>query len=332
MKTPTMEETINATNSLPSKGRNISTAAQIITAFLLVTSVWAFLSFLIFGVRKGAWQKKKSRTSFVLMSLATAAPAFAFVRVVSTQILLIIGNQELFELSAGNCYTVYSLNVISYTLAILCVYAYLWYRQRTLYSKPSLRHLNTRLINFISAMVMPLIAVGVISICVMFHMTEHIALPNIGCTFKFITSLGAKPLYALVTLTSLMQLVLFLLFLYPLRNFSSTPPSDFPKKKTYTRLRRIIKLASTSLILCILSDLIVSGVARSLQILLKTNTMLSTAVYDINLVVNVVSIMGSFENNTLIASSLFCGSRLTTQDLQSTASSKRKNTHSTTNL
>ena len=331
MKVPTDEETMNATNSLPNGGRNVAIAAQVITALLTTATVWTFFSFLVFGVRKGAWRGSKSRTPFVLMSLATAAPAFAFVRVLSTQALLVIGDPDLFDPSASNCSVVYSVNIISYSISILCVYTYLWYRQRTLYSKPSLRHLNTKFINLVSLSVMPLIAVGIVSICVLFHMTEHRAMPNLGCTFKFTPALGAKPLYALVTMTSVMQLALFLLFLYPLRNFSSSSPPDLPQKKTVVRLRRIIKLASTSLILCVLSDLIVSGVARSLQMFLKTNTVVSTAVYDLNLAVNIVCVMGSFENNTAIATSLFCGSKFSLSDLQS-VSSKRKNTHSTTQL
>ena len=334
----------NTTSTTPqhhiASGR-IYTAVQIVTAVLMITSAWAFASFLCYGLRRRAWRRRKNKTTATLMSLAVCAPVFTLLRLTFTQVLIAVAKLNATTTAHGEllCTVVSVVHNTAYMLSVLPIYVFLWYRQRTLYSKPSLRHLNTRAVNGVSIAVLPLMVAGLLAVNIMFFFIEHHITAEEGYTFRLNAKLGSAPVYALMATTFSVQVTLFLLFLYPLRNYAggnSGGGSEVRRAKTGKRLKSLIRLASLSITACVASDFVAMCATKALQSGMGTNTMLSIMIYDVNLLVNVVSIMFSFENYRQIATGSFhwalsavgcCGGLRNEYELSYLSGSSRRHQH-----
>lgn len=267
---------------------------QITTILLMFGCIWLFISFLKYGEKQKVWKQKVKNSK--LLTFAVIIPVFTLLRLILTQSLITFGyfgsKQEYSNLV---CMILTSTNTCLYATVLMLVYSFLWLRQRTLYSDPTLKHLNTKIINYISIFSLPLVFIGLLSICIFFLLSTHRHTEN-GCVFVFLDQLGTTALYLSNGFTCLSQIVLFLLFFYPLRRHIFLKSNRTNQSSSISRrLSLLIRQSSWCLICCIISDLISMLFAREIGLLYGHATAFSMTIYNVNLFVNILSIMFCFE-------------------------------------
>ena len=268
---------------------------QIILILLMTLSFWIFISLLIFGIKKKAWSLQKSRATTTLMTAALLCPFMLFLRLIFSQALLNFRRSASHTPEAEKiCFIITFMHRSFYAITTTLAYFFLWFRQRILYSKPLLNHLNTRLINTISISLPPIFIIGFVAINIMFFV-GHNQVNEHGCTYKFHADLGSTPLYICTIFTTITQIALFALLFRPLLIYHSVS-SDLQRKYMGQRLLYLIKLASITAFVSITSDVISLFVAQTIQTTYGMNTLLPGVVFDTNLAINVLSLIFCFED------------------------------------
>ena len=342
---------INATKTIrvisgPSFYQHSWILVQVITSALILGAIWAFVSLVTYATKTGKWNrsdKRKSKTAN-LLTLAALCPVMFFLQSLATQSLVIVDRTFANDVSGDRaCEVVIDASVVLFSFSTSPAYFFLWYRQKMLYSQPSLKHLNTRTVRFFSYLFLVLLLFGGMSSCFIHTIPVSYQMSNLGC----VRSQTKRPniLANLITVATLIlsQVILLGLFCHPLRLHksntevvrkassasrnstasSSTKMLKGKGKNKEERVYKAIRKATVSMLLCVSSD--ISAVVM-ITMVFKGNTpmCLSRVIYDISLFTNIVSVMFCFEEYSKILVGVCVPSKYIRQRRSTSASMKSK--------
>ena len=227
------------------------------------------------------------------MTLALFTPCMTAIKLCCTQATIIVG---LLKTGDFACEIAKDLSVGCFFASVLPAYFFLWKRQRIMYAQPSLKRLNTRTVNVLSYLAIGLLSVGGFGTCVLFILPFDSRISAIGCVDRESESNNELPylLAAVVMISS--QLIIFALFVHPLRlHKKNSVVVNRASSDVGKRLKRANVLATTSMTICTGSDLF-SLVLRAAVLPELVPLDFVNAIYDLSLVVNILSVMLSFED------------------------------------
>jgi len=195
------------------------------------------------------------------------------------------------------CKILQGASTFLYSLGTLCLYTFLWLRQRACYRNRSLRVLQSRLTNLLSKFVLPIYialkTVGIILTCTVWDFETSLE----GCLE---TSHSQTPIIVMYVASVVMHSVLLTLFLKPLKHHISFAPknlnsSDGIKGKD-NRLKKLVRRCVLSTALCVATDTLSFIVSMVIPSDLITKSIVINYIYDTDLILNIVFINGSFAN------------------------------------
>nr|XP_002128177.1 uncharacterized protein LOC100186669 [Ciona intestinalis] len=268
----------------------------IIGLLFSVASLYVFLSITIHRLRAIKRQKKeeiaqrqqsvRSRrskgTSPYMDNLSVVASMFAFMNCVSDQPLLYIKSP-----TNVTCKIIQSLSFVLYSAGIVCLYSFLWFRQRACYKNPTLSEMHGKFARILSSTILPLFIIMMLAGMILTGALWEFTTSDIGCIEVAQTR---TPLIVLFTGAVAMQGTLLTLFVYPLKRHAGFATSNvLPSDKL---LMALVKRSIITTGLCVLAD----ALAFIIAVALPTNTpfIVTNLLYDANLVCNVVCVVGSF--------------------------------------
>jgi len=192
------------------------------------------------------------------------------------------------------CSTSLKVHICLYAMPIICIYMFLWNRQRFLYRKPSLRSLNNKITRTMSRFVMSFMVVSVSVTIGLFMKTRHYESKNGNCHVN--TEIPeTSPWIVLVTSSVVFQITLLGLFVHPLLRGWRERRSVRIARRCHPRRNPLLlaKRAMISTLICVTSDLSAGAITCS-AIFQRNRILLSNVVYDLNLVINLFCIVCSF--------------------------------------
>lgn len=176
----------------------------------------------------------------------------------------------------------------NYILSLLSMYLVLWFRQRVFYQHPRLKHLSSKLIRFVSwAMCFVMIATMLATAVIFFGVGSYVGVIK-GCTVR--GPLTSSRWVMLIGCTSIFQIFLLVLFIYPLMKHKREVQRSFTCKKNDIIIQ-LIKRATVTSILSVVSDV---GFGLLILFLRREIVTISTFVCDVNIVFNAICVVMSF--------------------------------------
>ena len=186
------------------------------------------------------------------------------------------------------CKVLAKLVTVLLTLGIALVHLFLWFRQRLFFVQPPLKVLSNKFVKSISfsIIIVWLIFYTSTITCYLILVQHHF---NHECSI--VQSTENHPLYLATSwgfVNIVMQIGLLALFLYPMlkKRFWKTH-KDSRNSLLMRRVKKAVALTST----CLLSDIVIAAVSLSI---LKNISLF--AIFSINLLVNLLVIVGCFDN------------------------------------
>ena len=188
------------------------------------------------------------------------------------------------------CKVVVKLATVLLTLGIGLVYLFLWFRQRLFFVHPSLKALSNKFVNSIGfSIVIVWLIYYTSSIMYYLILVQHYF--NHECSTAL--SSANHLLYFMVSwviVNIAMQIGLLALFIYPiLKKGLWKTHEDSRNSQLMRRVKKAVALTST----CLISDIVAGSVTF---ILSKLDGSRFFAVFSINLLVNLLVIIGCFDN------------------------------------
>ena len=243
---------------------------------------------------------KSQLSSLLPQSRAERSARFAFamrlaylVAVLFTLGRLLCEHYELlaqyFGIQHDYCNTIVKIKVALSAIAILGIYVFLWIRQRFCYSDPAMAHLSSRATRYLSIASLALLILAQLVGSVLFLATRFYKITYRGC-YNYANTIPAELPWIWNILGTLgSQIMLLLLFLYPLTRHKSLVSSTTPFRTFLPVIQRAMVTAS----ICVVSDLV-----SSLLILLVSDTddIIPTLAYDISIVINVICVILSYSD------------------------------------
>ena len=302
--TESYNQTRNETENLVYKYSWIP--VQISTVLVFCGSTWVFLSLLKHGLNNNKFKRNsKNIKQANLMILALLTPLATMIRVLSIQSLLIIFYVAEEDYRTDHaCEIVADLSIFLFLCATLPIYIFLYYRQRILYIQPSLKHLNNKVVRFFSYLFVFLIIFGGAFSTVMYLYPTSYKMSKFGCTKRQVEAENLLPNYLAALITIISQLILFFLFTYPLRKHrQSSKRTSCNESNECKRVMRAIRLSTISMMICVTSD-ILAIVLVAFSVPKDSPRTTVSAIYDLSLFINVLSVLFSFNEYKSISKSL----------------------------
>nr|XP_039263092.1 uncharacterized protein LOC120339090 [Styela clava] len=176
-----------------------------------------------------------------------------------------------------------------YAVSMLFIYLSLWLRQRVFYQHPLLHHLSSRAVRFISWSVSVLLVTGIVFLGVFYMVTAtYVGTPR-GCTVVK-NPLTIVRWYLLVFILVPFQISLLALYSYPLIKHRLVAMGPTGKANHVIPMIRRAALAAA---FCSVSDIAFATVFLVYESDVMT---LTTYLYDINIVINLLGLIFSFQN------------------------------------
>jgi len=281
--------------------------AQISTVLVFCGSMWAFLSLLKYGFDNNKFKRNaKNIKQANLMILALLTPLITMIRTLSIQGLLIIF--YVYEENATTvdhaCEVVADLSIFLFLCATWPTYIFLYYRQRMLYKQPSLKHLNNKRVRFFSYLFIFFIICGGSFSTIIYLYPKSYKMSKYGCTKRQQEKENLLPNYLAALITIISQFILFFLFTYPLRKHKrANKKSSCNESSDSKRVIRAMRLSTISMAICVSSDILAIILVAVLVPKDSPRTTIS-AIYDLSLFVNVISVLFSFDEYKIISKTL----------------------------
>jgi len=303
---------LNSTEHGQSSSNIIWTLSLPFDLFLIATTLWMTLTFMVFGesyLRRKKEEKKEYSPGKVLI-FSMISPPFALIRLMVTFSLFFIGHKDTPQ-NRFLCEIVIDVSIASYMFSLIPFYLFLWFRQRVLYSQPFIRNLYTRWIKCLSSAIIICLIFGGIGSVILYLLPETYAGSPKGCV-NVSNMRYNTPDYMATALRVIGQAILLLLFLYPLLVHRKFQTSVFrgSKRKTTPGGDNVPEdpLLRTMLrsLCCTLASVLVDLAATISVSVLPKNVprVLTNLIYDISLVLNVIFIALCFEGHKAIFSAL----------------------------
>jgi len=260
--------------------------AEVINSMAIFIVLWVGISLILFGVRTKKWQNGQAN-QLNAGNFYTSAVVAIF-----SPLLRLAADQAVFNLrsskyySALLCEIVSDLTVAGYVISATCTYIFLWFRQHTLYQHPSMQQLRKRWLVNLSRFSFAFIICACVVTGVAFIWPMNYSKSLYGCKMKPRKSLTVWPLYMGNGIGMVGQSLLMFLFLHPLRSAST--------RSIAVRIKAIIKRSSVCAVLTVFSDLI-SMVSLAFVVPDDATTHVTTTIYEINCLINIFSVLLSFE-------------------------------------
>ncbi|XP_039263103.1 uncharacterized protein LOC120339098 [Styela clava] len=176
-----------------------------------------------------------------------------------------------------------------YAISMLCVYLVLWLRQRIFYRNPHLEHLSTRTVRFISWSLSVLLVTGILFLGIFYLTTAiYVGTPN-GCAVVK-NPITVVRWYLLMFLMVPFQVCLLALYSYPLIKHMLVCDAIAGNADHVIPL---IRRAAVAAGFCALTDI---SFAVIFLVYEQEEITLTTFLYDVNVVINVLGLILSFQN------------------------------------
>lgn len=287
--------------------------SQVVNSLLFVATAWMTRSMFAFGARNNAlrwwWRRRRTETGAPNGESKSSSG-----RLVMAALVCLIGSLFTFIVAqleiavdrlwgdAALCGAVMRASIVTYIASYVGTYLFMWYRMELLYAQPSVNKLRSPLVRLLSlAALFFIIAGSSTHTYALLYGTRHRAVPGAGCVqsrrdvpFGGHGSVTAAS-YACKSVTNA---IMFALFLYPLKRYKDRIAVYFVESRvgveTSHRLLRAMRLATSGMVACVVSDL----AATVVDVLVLPETApgaLINAIWDANLFVNLVSIIICFD-------------------------------------
>ena len=115
------------------------------------------------------------------------------------------------------CEVLIDFSIVIFSLSSLPVYVFLWYRQRILFSHPSLKRVNMNKIKFFSNLFIVLLFLGGGSSCFIKTIPVSYKMSKFGCVKRLHGDENMLESYTTAVTLVVSQVILFALFVHPLR-------------------------------------------------------------------------------------------------------------------
>ena len=277
---------------------NIWISVVIFHSIFIVISMWAIISFISYGKRKGKWEKNQNFTTKVLITLATLTPCFTLLRLILNSIIIIIGSRfSSIKYKDQFCEVIEDLTIILFFFALLPTYFFLWFRQRVFYTQPSFAYLYTTTIKVLSWASVTSLCIGGVFTVSMITLPLTSKMESYGCEYSLENTTYKLYFYIGAVIMIFSQIIIFTLFVYPLRVYKKTASKQrvSSTNKVNERMIKANRLATISMLICVISDFFPAAIV-ALALHKKTSTYLFNTTYDVSLIVNIFCIMLSFED------------------------------------
>ncbi|XP_077970771.1 uncharacterized protein LOC144425186 [Styela clava] len=209
---------------------------------------------------------------------------FTTLRIASQQLQLFLGGKSDFL-----CTVILKVRLVLYSLSILAIYTFLWARQRIMYKHPAISLYSSKRTQFASWYILFTLIIGIITTTVVFFTTRSHMKSDFGCALKKTSIPKFIPWLILIGTAVTFQTLLLALFLYPLvhhRQIIKNAQSGYQLADT---VKPVIKRVFLVTLACVISDVIAALVTIS-----TSTVLMSSILYDINLLVNMFGICLSF--------------------------------------
>jgi len=249
---------------------------------------WIIISITIYGIRNGKWKKENKLTSGNLSSRKIYMSAIlAMLSNFFCVVVNVLSNNYSYNEPCHNCFALCKLYDFAIFFTYFAILLFLWLRQRSFYLHPSLSVLNQflpiRLLNWTSLL---LLTVGVaVPAVVWLSGDNYTSSKTFVCVLKSVTEVNMNPWIVGLVLSLICQCMLLGLVVYPMYK-----QADVRKKRVY---RFIIRTSATAIV-CIIGNFTTLGLPYILAQTTRQFLFISTVV-DINLLINVFSLVFSFE-------------------------------------
>ena len=292
-KTVNFSKNINATSVCDEKAVNrlLQTewiVAEAYNAFAIIILVWITLSFLIYGVRTGKWQK--SKVSFQRPSKSSAVYTTVVIATNINLVHLLLGpvayNAGYNDHSSGLCEIFLDIWGVSYIFTVLGVYNFLWFRQRAIYQQHAVRSVRGKYWTAIHRTSAVIIATGYGVTIFSSAIPENYERSKYGCKLKPWQEFTTWPIYFGNVMKVLGQALLLYLFLKPL----CSRLSSFGGK----RIRKCMVRSTIYAIVAVTSD-ILTTIMFVYAIPEGSTAHVVFTTYDVNMLINTLGIAFTFE-------------------------------------
>lgn len=282
-------------------GENIDLEFWICTGFSVPLSLGALylgLTQIVFFFKKGNFGKNKKSTRKSSASLAPSRSLNNNAAILNFMIAFgctcaFLRAAVDFRLPYGRhndfgCNLAIKYKSVNYILSLLSMYLVLWFRQRVFYQHPRLKHLSSKLIRFVSwAMCFVMIATMLATSVIFFGVGKYVGVIK-GCTVH--GPLASSRWVMLIGCTSIFQIFLVGLFIYPLMKHKRAVQQSFARKKNDIIIQ-LIQRATVTSVLSVVSDV---GFGLLILFLRRDIVTFSTFVCDVNIVFNAICVVMSF--------------------------------------
>ena len=293
--------TMNNTTDVPSDHPDyLKGISQALTLINFVVDLWLLIAL----CRYSKLRRKSGRSGdnkMKILKWAACTPVIPLIRVLSTQLVVSIGTFVDPEKSDLGCEWAVDLSVCAYYAAMLSVYTFLWSRQRYIYTQPSMRHMDTRMIKFLSKMALLIMYVAGLALCVLFVWPFRYEMVAGDCQRRqgeVTTWTNEVFHYSSLAAMVTTQVIMFLLFVHPLLKFrhgSLAVNQDQVNRRLANATRQAALSTAVSS-----AAIFVSAVVASTLLPDHSPVHFSNAIYDVGLSIVVFSVVLSFERWTQI--------------------------------
>ncbi|XP_078491754.1 uncharacterized protein LOC144747570 [Ciona intestinalis] len=261
--------------------------AEIYNFMMICTVTWLVIAISIYGVRSGKWRKKYDVTDANAGAVYTSllcAFVFSYLRTISDQAAFNVGYGDV---TSRACEVSMDVSVTGYSLTIIGVYTFLWLKQRSLYHHPAISFLCNPALKVVSWCSILIVWVGWVAAAFVYLLSDNYNSSHKGCITKPRNEYKVWPIYMSNGIIIVGQSLMLFLFIYPLRQSRSSANTD--------RISAIVKRSAIFAGICVLSDLI-SMIILAFLVPATTTRHVTITVYDVNLFINLLSLLLSFES------------------------------------
>ncbi|XP_076813919.1 uncharacterized protein LOC143460335 [Clavelina lepadiformis] len=197
---------------------------------------------------------------------------------------------KLGESSSIICDPIRKSKAVLQCAVITCLYLVLWLRQRKFYGTPAMLHLSNKIIRFFSRSVIIIMAIANVLTITLYVATRGYQSSGRGCRLEWSSIWTKLPGLLQFIFTTLFQVILLGLFIYPLykhRVAMKSVVSNSPNNEI-----KVIKRVTLATVVAVVTDGLAGLVA--LVAFSKSFGALRQLIYDVDMLVNLLAIICSF--------------------------------------
>jgi len=262
--------------------------AELFNIFAIASLLWLTVSFFVYGLRTGKWEKAQVNNPVQVNAGSVYTAAVVSLIITLTHFLT---GQVAFNLGYHDqypypCEAVMDATIITYKLTIISVNAFLWFRQRSLYQHPASKSFQKPWLFFVSWSSLLIIICGSSVAGFFFVKPSNYRNSRKGCISKPRKAFIIWPVYLCYAVVLFGQSMMIFLFCQVFR---------FPLgTRIVKRLTSMMKRSAILAVICASTDLLVTVLYIHVIPPQSTRHVTLTA-YDLNLFVNVVVVVLSFD-------------------------------------